>query len=64
MAAQTDGDHMQTQNPDEQSDARERRIRAELQLTIFRRRPVIGDVMRIPSGLDGGFAEGAWWSAF
>ena len=45
MAAQTDGDHMQTQNPDEQSDARERRIRAELQLTIFRRRPVIGDVL-------------------
>jgi hypothetical protein len=25
---------------------------------------VIPNVMRMPSGLDGGFAEGAWWSAF
>jgi len=30
---------------DEQSDARERRSRAELQWTINRRRPVIGDVL-------------------
>jgi hypothetical protein len=55
---------MQTQNPDEQSDARERRIRAELQLTIFRRRPVIGDVTRIPQGFDGCSAGAACWSAF
>jgi len=33
-------------NGDEQSDARERRSRVDLQWTIFRRQPVISDVSR------------------
>jgi hypothetical protein len=32
-------------NIDEQTDARERRSRVDLQWTIYRRRPVIGDVL-------------------
>ncbi len=39
--------------PDEQSDARERRSRADSQWTINRRRPVIGDVRRTDQRIHG-----------